>query len=99
MFPRLALLAALLAYPFSSASAQTTWQPKTSNATASLGDVHFIDANNVWTVGGLATVRFSTDGGETWNTKTLPVATDQCCNSVRFVDSSTGWIGGLRSVL
>lgn len=90
----------LLIFCTSAADAQQPWQPRTSGASASLGAVHYASPTNIWTVGGIGTILYSTDGGDTWSPKTIPnVATTQCCNSVRFVGESTVFIGGLHAVL
>src|SRR5262249_8523066 len=57
----------------------------------------------VWAVGRNFYALFSTDGGNNWNTPTIPSASGSTLppdfNSVDFAGASQGWIAGNSSVL
>ena len=63
------------------------------------GELHFIDADNGWAVGGLGELIHTSDGGRTWQ-KQGHDATYRHMMQVSFVNAATGWIaaeGGFLS--
>jgi uncharacterized repeat protein (TIGR01451 family) len=90
-----ALVAALTAAP---ASAQV-WAPQTSGTGSYLNNVHFTSDSTGWASGAQATLLRTTNGGSQWTAATnTGVGTTQGFNSVRFVDPSNGFAGGLYAV-
>jgi photosystem II stability/assembly factor-like uncharacterized protein len=59
---------------------------------AGLSDVSFVDAANLWAVGGDGLVLHSTDAGGTWTPQ--PAGSDADLWSVSFVDALHGWVAG-----
>ena len=69
---------------------QSGWSMQTSNTSNTLTGVSFADASSGWAVGGAAstaTIRHTTNGGDTWTTQTSPVA--QLLRSVYAIDANT----------
>ncbi len=67
------------------------WISQTSNTSADLKDVWFINNNVGWIVGRDGTILKTTDGGQLWEE---PYNVTGNFNSIFFIDSLTGWIGG-----
>ncbi|HRD37861.1 MAG TPA: hypothetical protein PLC65_04455, partial [Bacteroidia bacterium] len=47
-----------------------TWNTQTSGTTQNLRSVHFPTAQNGWAVGDGATIRVTSNGGQTWSAPT-----------------------------
>jgi photosystem II stability/assembly factor-like uncharacterized protein len=74
--------------------ANAQWTKQTSGTTLQLVGVKFIDATHGWVVGDNGTIRFTTDGGTSWNTPTTNPAGTMALKSVSFSDASNGWVVG-----
>jgi len=78
----------------------TLWSQQTSNVTTNLAAIHFLNDNEGWAAGPNATLLHTVNGGTNWTTRVLsgfdPTAG---FNSVRFLDQSTGFVGGLQSII
>ena len=75
---------------------ETILEPPANAAVEAINAVHFINAEEGWTVGvdsGLLGIMFKTsDGGRNW--EFLRLSAKQAPTSVFFADSSTGWMVG-----
>ena len=92
-----------------------TWSKQESNATfedsdgavkrAYLFNVDAVDPDHVWAVGDRSLLASSTDGGQTWRSRKLPMesdlsggqslaAADPILYDIKFVDAQNGWIVG-----
>lgn len=68
------------------------WYQQNSGTTKNLSAVHFIDANNGWTVGDSGTIIHTTNAGTTWLQQTT--GTTIHLKDVQFIDSNIGWAVG-----
>lgn len=73
-------------------TAQAQWQPQSVQTTASFRSVSVADANVVWIGGSGGTFVRTTDGGQTWQTGTVPDA--QACDfrDVQAIDAQTAFL-------
>lgn len=77
-------------------SEEGSWELQQSDASVPLLSVHFVDAQNGWTVGlrsnrfGPATFQGTLDGGVQWQQQ--QIATPRTLRSVFFLDNQTGWV-------
>ncbi|MGF1493748.1 MAG: photosynthesis system II assembly factor Ycf48 [Microcoleaceae cyanobacterium] len=81
--------------------AENPWQTIPVATQSNLLDIAFTeDAAHGWIVGSSATLLETTDAGETWETKSLALDTDQKARftSISFRDSE-GWIAGEPGIL
>jgi len=76
-------------------SSSLFWVEVTSPCTSILNDVHFINQNVGWVVGGDGAVFKTTDGGTTWTDQ----STSGTWNAVFFKDANTGWIAGSYGIV
>jgi photosystem II stability/assembly factor-like uncharacterized protein len=65
------------------------WMAQSSGTTATLHDVHFVDANRGFVVGDAGTLRRTTDGGQTWTA--VAVQTSASIRDIDFLDATHGW--------
>jgi photosystem II stability/assembly factor-like uncharacterized protein len=59
-----------------------------------INDMHFINSQEGWAVGGQRTLLHTDDGGETWSSQTVPVDDKFEISGVTFIDANRGWIAG-----
>jgi photosystem II stability/assembly factor-like uncharacterized protein len=71
----------------------SNWAAQPTGTDADLSSVFFINPTGGWIVGNNSTVLRSEDGGATWG-RQVTGTTTQTYSSVRFRDSSNGWIAG-----
>jgi len=92
-----------------------TWSKQESNATFEEGDgtvkraylfnIDAVDAQNAWAVGDRSMLVSTSDGGQTWRARKVPMegdlsggqslaAADPIFYDVKFLDSKNGWIVG-----
>ncbi|MBW4691167.1 MAG: photosynthesis system II assembly factor Ycf48 [Lyngbya sp. HA4199-MV5] len=76
----------------------TPWQPVSVPTDANLLDLSFIDAQHGWLTGTSSTLLETTDGGKTWETRSLELDQAYRFNSVSF-SGDEGWIAGQPSLL
>ena len=76
--------------------AQENWTFVDSGTTDNLVDVCFSDNNYGWIIGSEGTLLRTSDGGENWNTSTLPY---QNLKAVKFVNENEGWIIGNQGLI
>lgn len=74
------------------------WQPVSVPTEANLLDLSFIDAQHGWLTGTNSTLLETTDGGKTWEPRTLELDQAYRFNSVSF-SGKEGWIAGQPSLL
>lgn len=76
------------------------WQVVPIPTEATLADVAFSDPNHGWLVGNRSTLLETTDGGDTWNVRSLDLGDQQLYSflSVSFAGND-GWIIGQPSLL
>ena len=99
------LLAAALVTPAAAATVATTWVAQTSNTTAGLDGVSFVDCNNGWAAGDSslvdpansqgpshATIVHTSDGGATWARQDTPI--DGHIDRIVMLDKMHGWAAG-----
>ena len=72
--------------------AQSFWNPQTSNTTATLRSVYFINNDTGYTVGNSGTILKTTDGGYNWISQTSNTTYDLL--SVYFINADTGFTVG-----
>ena len=77
----------------------TPWAPVGSGTASLLNGVSVVSDTDLWVSGPNATLRHTTDGGVTWTSVQTGVSAANGFNSVRFLDASTGWVGGSKAVL
>ncbi len=65
------------------------WRDRTGDM---LSDIAFPDSRHGWAVGGLGTIRHTSDGGLTWDEQNS--GTDFILEKAFFLDSKRGWIVG-----
>jgi len=71
--------------------AQTgAWARQRSGTMAWLHAVFFLDQNRGWVVGSKGSLLHTTDGGNTWTTRTGP--TEDVVRDIFFVDDQNGWM-------
>ena len=70
------------------------WTPQTSGTTNNLRSVHFVDANNGWTVGFSNTILKTANGGANWSAQNPGTSGTHNYLAVRFIDQNIGWAGG-----
>ena len=70
----------------------TSWATTPSGTTNSLRDLGSAGADEVWAVGDGGTVRYSSDGGDTWGAQVLPTAA--AVYSISVIDSAGAWAVG-----
>ena len=66
--------------------------PATWHEDADLHDIHFVDSDYGWAVGGLGTIWHTRNGGEIWELQATPTRCQLA--SVCFVDRERGWAAG-----
>jgi photosystem II stability/assembly factor-like uncharacterized protein len=77
--------------------AQEGWQLQTSNTTAGLRSVSFINSDIGWAVGRFGTILKTTNGGLEWNLQDSPIGGEFA--SVFISNANTAWIvGGLSGL-
>ena len=86
----------ILACPPSGTYAAGAWMPQRSGTLAWLHDVHFLDENRGWAIGGNGVLLQTEDGGKNWQTRSRP--TPDRLRDIHFVDAETGWLVCERSV-
>ena len=70
-------------------------KPNGVTTSTSFQDVHFVSASTVYAVGSQGCMAKSTDGGATWSFVKSPLySTSKNINSVWFLNSNKGYIGG-----
>jgi len=74
------------------AHAVIVWTAQTSGTTIILIGVSAVDANTAWAVGGIGTIRHTTDAGATWTLQTTP--TTSGLQDVSAVDANIAWAVG-----
>jgi len=76
------------------------WQPVPLPTEATLADLAFVDQNHGWLVGNKATLLETTDGGNSWEQRSLDLGDGQIYSflSVSFSDND-GWIVGQPGLL
>ena len=73
----------------------STWQQQASNTTRELRSVSFApDSQRGWAVGKDGRIIKTTDGGSTWEEKTVHASPIEDFNAVHFVDDNKGWAVG-----
>ena len=73
------------------AAAQTgSWSRQRSGSIAWLHSLFFLDQNRGWAIGSKGTVLATSDGGNTWVSKSLP--TPDVLRDIFFVDENNGWL-------
>jgi photosystem II stability/assembly factor-like uncharacterized protein len=73
------------------ASAQTgPWSRQRSGSIAWLHSLFFLDQNRGWVIGSKGTLLATSDGGNTWVSKSLP--TPDVLRDIFFVDENNGWL-------
>ncbi len=77
-----------------------TWSSVVTGAGVDLYDVYFTDANNGVIIGKNGTVKYTTDGGATWNNSTLNgvpsgALTGASFNDIEFYGTNIGYIVGV----
>jgi len=80
------------------AQGSSTWGRQTSGTTNELRSVHFVSENEGWVAGANATLLRTTNGGANWAAVNTGIDPASGFNSVRFLDRSTGFVGGERSL-
>ena len=88
-------IALLAAASFSYSAAG--WKMQESGTDAFLADVFFVSSQEGWTVGSWGTVLHTSDGGQSWEEQSTPVANS--LSSVSFVAPDTGWVAGSSNLL
>jgi len=76
----------------------TPWQQVSVPTEANLLDLSFVDAKHGWLTGTSSTLMETTDGGKTWEPRTLDLDQAYRLNSVSF-SGNEGWIAGQPSLL
>ncbi|MDQ3019736.1 MAG: YCF48-related protein [Bacteroidota bacterium] len=71
---------------------QSGWISQNSNTNKTLNDVFFINDQKGWIVTDSSKILRTTDGGETWNMKTLPLYSP--LKTIFFINENTGWAAG-----
>ena len=71
---------------------QSGWIEQVSGTTQNLTSIFFTDINNGFIVGNAGTLLKTTDGGTTWNLKSLGTTVN--LRSISFLDSQNGYIFG-----
>ncbi|WP_206754573.1 YCF48-related protein, partial [Leptolyngbya sp. FACHB-36] len=74
------------------------WRVVPTPTSANLSDVSFADERHGWVVGSGSTLLETTDGGETWQARTLELDQTYRLTSVDF-KGDEGWIAGQPSIL
>jgi photosystem II stability/assembly factor-like uncharacterized protein len=75
-----------------------TW-PAATNSSWCLFGLDIVDPQVAWACGNAANVRFSSDGGKTWQAVTNYGRSEpDQCRYIRFLDAQTGWIANLKEV-
>ncbi|MBC7972863.1 MAG: photosynthesis system II assembly factor Ycf48 [Verrucomicrobia bacterium] len=74
------------------------WQPVSVPTDANLLDLSFVDAQHGWLTGTRSTLLETTDGGTTWEPRSLELDQAYRFNSVSF-SGDEGWIAGQPSLL
>jgi|GEM_PF-3405715 len=77
-------------------NAQYNWS-NPNPAPHELFGIHFIDSLTGWTVGNFSTLLKTTDGGESWLPKSVPLRST--LRKVKFVDKNNGWIIGGEEII
>jgi photosystem II stability/assembly factor-like uncharacterized protein len=72
------------------------WYSQYSDVYKLLMDVHFVDAENGWTVCTLNTIMRTSNGGNNWHLQNNPPSAHYY--AVQFVDTQTGWAAGTPAV-
>ncbi|MBA4399836.1 MAG: hypothetical protein C0396_08230 [Anaerolinea sp.] len=76
-----------------------SWAPVPSGTANYLNNVFFINNLQGWVTGGTNTFLNTVDGGATWNPISISgVYSGDGYNSVRFIDTNTGWVSGTKVV-
>jgi len=70
-----------------------SWIPKTSGTTSILRSVSFPSSSNGWISEG-SNILSSVDGGESWNTESLPYDAGAASEAVFFSSPTRGWSAG-----
>ena len=78
--------------PADSESNVVGWSLQKSNVVNSLHEVHFINPNTGWAVGGNGLVLHTSNGGSTWKTINTPVTSE--FRTVFHSDENTVWVMG-----
>jgi photosystem II stability/assembly factor-like uncharacterized protein len=73
------------------------WRAQTSNVTADLNDVKFLNAYEGWAVGAEGTVIHTMDGGQLWTTE--PSGTTHPLERLFFVNRQRGWAVGFGGTI
>lgn len=76
----------------------TPWQPVSVPTDANLLDLSFVDPQHGWLTGTSSTLLETTDGGTTWEPRTLELDQPYRFNSISF-KGDEGWIAGQPSLL
>ncbi|HEY9653940.1 MAG TPA: YCF48-related protein, partial [Crinalium sp.] len=76
----------------------TPWQQVSVPTEANLLDLSFVDAKHGWLTGTSSTLMETTDGGKTWEPRTLELYQAYRLNSVSF-SGDEGWIAGQPALL
>lgn len=80
-----------------------TWTPQTIPSQPDVGlnynfqGIHFVDANNGWTIGKLGYILYTTNGGSLWNVYQLD--TKPNLSSVFFTNQNNGYVCGIDGSL
>ncbi|MFI5220831.1 MAG: YCF48-related protein [Bacteroidia bacterium] len=88
-------LTAILLFICMAVSAQT-WQLMTSNTTANLYDIWFLNNTTGFACGANGTFLKTTDGGTTWTSKNL--STTKSLTGMQFLNSTTGYLFNYQSL-
>jgi len=75
------------------------WTQQTSGTTNNLRSVHFVEANNGWTVGFSNTILRTTNGGANWSLQNPNNSQTQNYLAVRAIDANIVWAGAGLAVL
>ena len=86
-------LAVMLAMTLLIANAQAKWSvARESRMQGDVTDIQFIDQTHGWILLAQGEVRYTTDGGKTWNSS--KIATNKELHDIHFIDQNRGWIIG-----
>jgi photosystem II stability/assembly factor-like uncharacterized protein len=69
-----------------------TWIEQTSGTTASLRGISAVNASVVWASGAGGTWLRTIDGGGSWQTATVPGASDLDFRGIKAIDEKTAWL-------
>lgn len=90
----------MLLFSSGHALSQLSWTPVHEPAFSGfINDLQFLSQNEGWAVGSNGILKYTSDGGFTWTSKTPSGHENTIFDSVHFLDEDHGWVGSRSALL